>query len=246
VRFRINSIPTGASVKIGSKVMGITPTTFEIAADDSGEATVELTLEAKGYQTITFIATSPEPRFDLVQRLQKGSGRVQLAKLASAKQEDSAVVLPMTLPVEPATALAKAVPAALAPSAPVPVEQPAPAAEPEPVKLAAVAAPAKVAGPAAGRIYSSDELTSRPRLLEAGRPPRYTESARVVRSEGTAVARCVVSVKGHLEECRMVKSVPLMDEEILKSLGTRLYEPGRVAGEPVASEIKVVLRVEAR
>lgn len=36
-----------------------------------------------------------------------------------------------------------------------------------------------------------------------------------------------------------------MDEEILKSLGTPCYEPDRVGAEAVASEINIVLRVEA-
>jgi len=43
-----------------------------------------------------------------------------------------------------------------------------------------------------------------------------------------------------------LKSVPLMDEEILESLKTRTYEPGRLGSEAVPSEIKSVLRVEAR
>ena len=243
--FRINSIPTGATVKIGSKVMGLTPTTFEIPADETGEATVELTLEAKGYQTITFIATSPGPRFDLVQRLQKGSGRVQLAKQAGsapAKDEGSGVVIPLGLPSEPVVASAKPAPVTAELALPS-----APAASPKVAEVAPhVAEQPKAAAPVSGRVYPQDELTSRPRLIDAGRPPRYSGSARAVRSEGTAVARCVVAVSGHLEDCRMLKSVPLMDEEILESLKTRVYEPGKLGSEPVPSEVKIVLRVEAR
>lgn len=252
VTFRINSIPTGATVKIGSKVMGITPTTLEMPADETGEATVELTLEAKGYQSITFIATSPGPRFDLVQRLQKGSGRVQLAKQAGSTppdqtDEDPSVVIPLPIPLEPAVvAKEPATAPAVEIAPPPPPSTSATLSAIVPMPAPPVAEPPKPLVPVAGRIYSQEELTSRPRLLAVGQLPRYSEAARIVKSEGTAVARCVVSALGRLGDCRMLKSVPLMDEEILESLKTRLYEPGRLGSEAVPSEIKIVLRVEAR
>jgi hypothetical protein len=62
--------------------------------------------------------------------------------------------------------------------------------------------------------------------------------------EGTAVARCTVSLQGYLEQCRLLKPVPLMEEAFLTSLRTRRYEPGRVGAEPVASEINIVMRVQ--
>jgi periplasmic protein TonB len=57
------------------------------------------------------------------------------------------------------------------------------------------------------------------------------------------VARCLVTVEGALAQCRMVKSVPLMDESILDSMATRLYEPARVGARKVASEITIPVRV---
>lgn len=249
VTFRINSIPTGATVRVGSKVMGLTPTTFELPSDDSGEATVELTLEAKGYQTITFIATSPGPRFDLVQRLQKGSGRVQLARQAGSRSRDDEsafVPQPLALPTEPTPMAAAS--QAPAPSAPVVAAatitpSPEPMVAPPP-PLAEDPRPTAPVVP--GKVYAPEELSVRPRLLSAGQAPRYSGAARLVKSEGTAVARCVVTPKGRLEDCRMVKSVPMMDEEILESLETRVYQPGMLGAEAVPSEVKIVLRVEAR
>lgn len=261
VTFRINSIPTGATVRVGSKVMGLTPTTFELPSDDSGEATVELTLEAKGYQTITFIATSPGPRFDLVQRLQKGSGRVQLARQAGSRSRDdesSFVPQPLALPTEPtptaaasqAATTSQAAPTSQAPTASAPLVAAA-TITPSPQPIVApppplAEAPRPTASVVPGKVYTPEELSARPRLLSAGQAPRYSGAARLVKSEGTAVARCVVTPKGRLEDCRMVKSVPMMDEEILESLETRVYQPGLLGAEAVPSEVKIVLRVEAR
>jgi eukaryotic-like serine/threonine-protein kinase len=235
VTFRINSIPTGATVKVGSKVMGITPAIFALEADDTGEATAELTLELKGYQTITFIATSPGPRFDLVQRLQKGTGKIQLSHVEPTKLEkDDPVFVPMVLPTAPPPTKSSA-PVA---TTPAPVVVPAPDPAP-PVTVAPAPAPAP---PNTSGIVPTDQLTSRPRML-SGEAPRSPVSARVARVEGTSVARCVVTPKGKLEGCHIVKSVPLMDEAILDSLKTRVYEPGRVGTEAVSTEISVVIRV---
>ncbi len=238
VTFRINSIPTGATVKVGSKVMGITPAIFALEADDTGEATAELTLELKGYQTITFIATSPGPRFDLVQRLQKGTGKIQLSHVEPIAVKDDPVFVPMVLPAAP-TPIKTSAPLATAPPVAVPLAPPEPTAAS--VAVAPTPAPAP-ASPNTNGIVPADQLTTRPRML-SGEAPRSPVSARVAKVEGTAVARCVVTPKGKLEGCRMVKSVPLMDEAILDSLKTRVYEPGRVGTEAVSTEISVVIRV---
>jgi serine/threonine-protein kinase len=213
VTFRINSIPTGATVKVGTKVMGVTPAVFALDPDDSGEATAELTLELKGYQAITFIATSPGPRFDLVQRLQKGSGRVQLTP--QAEQHDDPVYVPMVLP-----------------TAPVASDKPAPA------PVAAKVEPGE-------RLVPAEQLSVRPKLVTAP-PVVASEAAKAANAAGTSVTRCVVTVKGTLEKCRVVKSVPLMDEAVLEALKARVYEPARVGADPVPSEISVVVHVQAR
>jgi serine/threonine-protein kinase len=230
VVFRINSIPPGATVRVGNNLLGTTPTTFEEVVDASGEATAELTLELKGYQPITFIASSPGPRFDLVQRLQRATGRAGAAPRA-APEEEQALFIPVVMPsagggtVTPLTAAQAAA---------------SPGAEPQAPGLSVVLPPARAG------VVPLDELTSRPRLVSAGEPPRYNEQARLLRSEGTAVARCTVSPQGLLEQCKLLKAVPLMEEALLASLKTRRYEPGRLGTEAVASEINVVMKVQYR
>lgn len=245
VAFRISSIPSGATVKVGNKLVGTTPASFEELVDESGEATAELTLELKGYQPITFIATSPGPRFDLVQRLQKatkgaaGGARTAGGAAAPAPEEDPSLFVPVVMPSS-SGGTAVALPPPAPRPAPAGVAAAAPA-EPGPAEGVAVTVPPPRPG-----MVALDELTSRPRLLSAGDPPRYNEQARVANAEGTAVARCTVSVQGTLQNCRLLKSVPLMEEALLASLKTRRYEPGKVGSEPVASEINVVMKVQSR
>ncbi len=217
VTFRINSIPTGATVKVGSKVMGVTPVIFTLDPDDAGEATAELTLELKGYQGITFIATSPGPRFDLVQRLQKGTGKQPFAG-AAAEPRDEAVYVPFVLP-----------------TAPVASDKPAPASTP--------VAAAKLE-PAEG-LVPTEQLTVRPKLVTAP-PVVIPEAAKAANANGTQVSRCVVTVKGTLEKCRVVKSVPLLDDAVLEALKARVYEPARVGTQAVATEVSVVVHLASR
>jgi serine/threonine-protein kinase len=272
VTFRINSIPTGATVKVGTRVVGTTPAIFKVEPEDSGEATAELTLELKGYQAITFIATSPGPRFDLTQRLQKGTGKVQLPRLASstsAEPEDEApLFVPVVIPPggKAASGSSAAAPAVVPPGgkpapAPAPVvvaprgSSPAsaalaaaiatpPSAAPAPVVQPKVEAAVVPAAPVPSGVVPAEQLTTRARQLSAGEPPKYSEAARAANAEGTAVARCVVTAQGKLDRCRMMKSVALMDEAILESLKTRVYEPAKVRADVVASEISIVLKVQ--
>jgi len=47
-------------------------------------------------------------------------------------------------------------------------------------------------------------------------------------------ARCVVTVAGKLEHCRLLKSLPHMDQAVLDSLASRRYKPATYRGSPVA------------
>jgi serine/threonine-protein kinase len=247
VTFRINSIPAGATVRLAGQVMGQTPVSFEVPAEENGEATAELTLELRGYQSLTFIATSSGPRFDLMQRLQRGTGRVQLAPVRPELAPTPVVAPPPVAPVV----------AAPVPVAPVsaPVARPAVAAPvaaaggSAPVLRPAVevpVAPAPAAAPSpAGDLVPLEQLTVRPRLVNPGEAPRYTREAMAARVEDTFVARCRVTRAGRLTNCRVTKSVPMMDEVVLQSLGTRQYEPGLVGTTPVETELSVMMRLSA-
>ncbi len=255
VTFRINSIPIGATVKLGGKPMGLTPVAFEVPADENGEATAELTLELRGYQALTFIATSSGPRFDLVQRLRKGTGRVQLA------------------PVHPEPTVAPKEVAAPVVSAAIP----APVASLPRQSRRCLREARRGGGRAHGRanhggrrssersggtvVAESAWSTSRRRCrgLRAPRTSfspaavgerraalRYPREAVAARVEGTSVARCRVTVAGALTDCHITKSVPMLDDAVMQSLTTRQYEPAKVGANAVETEISIVTRLTAR
>jgi len=62
----------------------------------------------------------------------------------------------------------------------------------------------------------------RPSILTRG-TLTYSREAMAARSEGTAVARCVVNLDGSLTDCRITKSVPFMDRPILEMLEATRY-----------------------
>ena len=243
VTFRINSIPIGATVKLSGKSMGLTPVAFEVPADENGEATAELTLELHGFQSLTFIATSSGPRFDLVQRLRKGTGRVTLAPVRPdpvvAKVEPSMAAAPVPAPLsttlvpESATTPAPPVAAAPAPAAPPTVEAPGVAMAPSPAA-------------SAGGLVPLEQVSTRPRMINPGQPPRYTRDAMTAHIEGTSVARCRVTVRGSLSDCHITKSVPMLDDAVMQSLTTRQYEPAKLGANAVETEISIVTRLTAR
>ncbi len=242
VTFRINSIPIGATVKLSGKSMGLTPVAFEVPADENGEATAELTLEMRGYQSLTFIATSSGPRFDLVQRLRKGTGRVTLAPVRPdpiiSKVEPS-----MAAPVVPSPLSAVVV----AEAQPLPVAAPVPSPAVVEAPVVAVApSPAAAAGSTGSGLVPLEQVSTRPRMINPGQPPRYTRDAMTARIEGTSVARCRVTVKGSLSDCHITKSVPMLDEAVMTSLATRQYEPAKLGSNAVETEISIVTRLTAR
>jgi serine/threonine-protein kinase len=120
------------------------------------------------------------------------------------------------------------------PTAPVSSEK----APPVPAVVAAKVEPSQ-------GLVPTEKLTVRPKLVSAP-PVVIPEAAKAANAGGTQVSRCVVSVKGTLEKCRVVKSVPLLDEAVLEALKARVYEPARVGAEAVATEISVVVHLSSR
>lgn len=79
----------------------------------------------------------------------------------------------------------------------------------------------------------------------SGEPPRYSSEAFNAHIEGTLLVKCVLSVEGRLEKCRIIQSLPYMDQAVLDAMATWKYEPIHYRGKPIAVEylfpIKVVI-----
>jgi periplasmic protein TonB len=72
-----------------------------------------------------------------------------------------------------------------------------------------------------------------PRLL-LGPETSYPQAALLQQLGGTVVVRCTVTDKGGVQDCRVVKSVPLLDEAALQAVQGRQYAPALYEGRPVS------------
>jgi len=77
-----------------------------------------------------------------------------------------------------------------------------------------------------------DERMTQPEKL-GGPDPQYTERAIEREVQGTMVVRCVVTVDGHVHDCRVLKSLPFMDRSVVDALEKRRYKPATLGGRPV-------------
>lgn len=74
---------------------------------------------------------------------------------------------------------------------------------------------------------------ARPMQL-SGHDPIYPSEARNAGVEGTMVAKCIITVKGSVTDCRILKSLPYMDKPVLDALYSRKYTPVIFEGGPTA------------
>jgi hypothetical protein len=88
---------------------------------------------------------------------------------------------------------------------------------------------------------SSERLTA-PRRL-SGPIPKFTQEALEHRVEGDWAARCILTREGHMTRCRVLKSLPYMDEALIQTLHASRYAPVTYAGKPVEIEFFYNLRL---
>ncbi|WP_375765773.1 TonB family protein [Archangium gephyra] len=72
-----------------------------------------------------------------------------------------------------------------------------------------------------------------PELL-SGAQLQYTREAVAARVSGTVIARCTITREGDVENCRIIRGLPHMDEAVLEALTSRHYRPVTFQGRPVS------------
>jgi TonB family protein len=82
---------------------------------------------------------------------------------------------------------------------------------------------------------------TRPRLV-SGRQPDYTPEARAAAVEGTVIARCTILPTGKLRDCKLLKTLPMLEATILEALATQVYTPVIVDGRPTAVAYTLLFR----
>ncbi len=85
---------------------------------------------------------------------------------------------------------------------------------------------------------------SPPQLLSTGSPIEYTREAVEARVSGLIIARCTITREGEVENCRIIKGLPYMDEEVISSLTTRRYKPVSFQGRNVSVSYTFNVKVQ--
>jgi TonB family protein len=80
-----------------------------------------------------------------------------------------------------------------------------------------------------GPVYSNG--WTRPVKI-AGPDIQYTPEALAHRVHGIVVVRCVITAEGSAEDCQVIKTVPYMEEEIVRILKASRYRPALLDGVP--------------
>lgn len=92
--------------------------------------------------------------------------------------------------------------------------------------------PPVVSAPVGPTVIDFGPGMTRPVQLEAP-APAYTPDALRARVEGSIIAKCVITVDGTLENCRILKPLPFMEQSVLSALATWRYKPVTYEGRAV-------------
>jgi serine/threonine-protein kinase len=234
VRFRLMSDPSGARVFWKGKERGITPFVLEIPPGGDGTVTVELTFALEGYNTENVI-TGGSGDVVLSQKLTRrrggspGSAKVEFASARSAGVEPATS---MATSLDPTESLMPQNPEP-APAEKAPAPAPAVASADTGGSLAVPVLPAGVLAAASNKPLPYGEGMSRPEQLE-GKEIAYTREALAAKVQGTMLVKCTITRQGRVENCRILKPVPHMEQTVVEALQSRVYKPILYKGQPVA------------
>jgi TonB family protein len=72
---------------------------------------------------------------------------------------------------------------------------------------------------------------------------QYTREARDAEVQGLVLAECVITTSGSLQNCKILKGLPLMDQPVLTALARARYTPVIYQGKPVAVRYKIPIKL---
>ncbi len=259
VRFRLMSQPTGARVIYHGEERGTTPLLLEIPKEkDQDTVTAEFTFVLDGYQPETVI-TGGSGEVVFAQKLQRARGgsasasrntgssagsRVEHASGTAGTSSTTTALGSMSAPV-----MLESDP----PPAPVPAAAPSKVDTAKETKTATgasgglavpVLALSKSVAPTGDGPLPFQEGMPRPVELK-GKDIVYTREALAARVEGTMIVKCVITKTGSVENCRVIKGLPHMNEAVVQALRSRTYRPITLQGQPVAVDYTFSIRLVA-
>ncbi|WNG49021.1 TonB family protein [Archangium minus] len=240
VRFRLMSQPTGARVIYKGEERGTTPLLLEIPKEKGQDTvTAEFTFALDGYQQETVI-TGGSGEVVFAQKLQRARGgsfsrsSASRTEHASGSAGGSATVAAMGSISAPVMLESEK------PAAPAPAAQAVPAGS---LSVPVLALSKNVEPTGEGPIPFQDGM-SRPVEVK-GKDIVYTREALAARVEGTMIVKCVITKKGGVENCRVIKGLPHMNEAVVQALQARTYKPITLQGKPVTVDYTFSIRLVA-
>jgi protein TonB len=96
--------------------------------------------------------------------------------------------------------------------------------------------------PLAGNVLPFGEGMTRPEQI-SGDPVQYTRQALAAQVEGTMLLKCVITTGGNLENCRVIKQLPHMNQAVLDAVSTWRYKPVHYQGRAVAVDYLIQIRL---
>lgn len=91
-------------------------------------------------------------------------------------------------------------------------------------------------------VVAFEPRMTRPEKL-SGPQPYYTQQALEQNIQGQMLARCILTREGTVRSCRILKPLPVMDEEVLLSLCSSRYTPALDGGQPIDVEYTFNVRL---
>jgi TonB family protein len=74
--------------------------------------------------------------------------------------------------------------------------------------------------------------------------PHYTEEAVAARVQGQAIIKCILTPEGSTKKCRVLKTLPLLEEALLNHLYDTRFKPATFQGEPVQIDYTFTLNFQ--
>lgn len=100
----------------------------------------------------------------------------------------------------------------------------------------------QLGGQLGSEVLPFGEGMTRPVKLE-GREPQYTREALEARVQGLMIVKCVITIEGKVENCRIIKPLPHMEQAVLQALSTQRYKPVTFQGRPVSVDYVFNIRL---
>jgi protein TonB len=94
----------------------------------------------------------------------------------------------------------------------------------------------------AGPVKFNNAMT--PPVLVSAPPLEYSQQALERDIEGIMLVECVVTIEGVVQQCRVLKSLPFMDRQVVSNLERRRYKPATLGGKPLDVQYTFTVRLK--